>query len=310
MTAEKIYLKPETTDEAIAATRAHENDFCYVAGGTDVFVNKFQGNKAFRCLIDLSEIEELKQIATVDKHLKIGSLVRLDDLKNNEDLLIHFPSLIKAAGEVASPTLRKTATIGGNILCENRCSYYNQSEWWREAAGLCLKCGGDICIATGGKNACFSKFVSDTAPVLISACAQLEIADHDGVSTVDLQSIYTGDGVKPRNISSSAIIKNIVLPIDKELKIVFKKLRPREAVDFTSLTTAVSLNKSGMLKIVIGGVDPKPIVVEGMFGVNHDDLIKQALKKSRMVNNDYYSRSYRREIMRIYLENSFKELAM
>jgi 4-hydroxybenzoyl-CoA reductase subunit beta len=310
MTAEKIYLKPETTDEAIAATRAHENDFCYVAGGTDVFVNKFQGNKAFGRLIDLSEIEELKQIATVDKHLKIGSLVRLDDLKNNEDLLIHFPSLIKAAGEVASPTLRKTATIGGNILCENRCSYYNQSEWWREAAGLCLKCGGDICIATGGKNACFSKFVSDTAPVLISACAQLEIADHDGVSTVDLQSIYTGDGVKPRNISSSAIIKNIVLPIDKELKIVFKKLRPREAVDFTSLTTAVSLNKSGMLKIVIGGVDPKPIVVEGMFGVNHDDLIKQALKKSRMVNNDYYSRSYRREIMRIYLENSFKELAM
>ncbi|PIZ05633.1 MAG: 4-hydroxybenzoyl-CoA reductase subunit beta, partial [Flavobacteriales bacterium CG_4_10_14_0_8_um_filter_32_5] len=45
---------------------------------------------------------------------------------------------------VGSPLIRKTATIGGNVLCENRCLYYNQSEWWRESIGYCLKCDGDI----------------------------------------------------------------------------------------------------------------------------------------------------------------------
>lgn len=308
MIAEKIYIKPGTIAEAIEAAYKHKDDFCYLAGGTDILVNKFQGNGEAACLIDITGIEELKEISVVGEQLKIGTLVKLDDLKNNECVAGNFPALITAAREVASPMLRKMATLGGNILCENRCSFYNQSEWWREAVGHCLKCGGDVCIATGGKNACFSKFVSDTAPVLISADAQVEICDRESISIVSLESIYTGDGIKPRNIPATAIIKSIVLPLDQQLKIIFKKLRPREAVDFTSLTTAVSLSKSGMLKIVLGGVDPKPVVVEGVFGVDHEDLIKLALKRSRPINNDYYSRNYRREIMRVYLEQSFREL--
>ena len=308
MIAEKIYIKPGTVDEAIAAAHAHRDDFSYLAGGTDILVNTFQGNKEASCFIDITGINELKEVSVMGKQLKIGSLVKLDDLKNNQCIANNFPALLTAARDVASPILRKTATIGGNILCENRCSFYNQSEWWREAVGYCLKCGGDVCIATGGKNACFSKFVSDTAPVLISAGAQLEICDKDGTSIISLESIYTGDGIKPRNISNTTIIKSILLPLDQELKIIFKKLRPREAVDFTSLTTAVSLSKTGMLKIVIGGVDPKPIVVEEAFAGNHIELIKLALKKARVINNDYYSRNYRREIMQVYLEQSFEEL--
>ena len=193
-------------------------------------------------------------------------------------------------------------------MCENRCSFYNQTEWWREAVGYCLKCDGDVCIATGGKKACFSKFVSDTAPVLISAGAKLELCNTDSNSVVDLQKIYTGDGIKPRNLPETAILKSIILPIGKEVRIVFKKLRPREAVDFTSLTTAVSLNKNGEIKIVIGGVDPKPVVIEGVVDGKIEDYVRIALSRSRVVDNDYYSRKYRREMMQLFLEQSFEEL--
>jgi 4-hydroxybenzoyl-CoA reductase subunit beta len=228
MTAEKIYARPATIAEAIRLASDHAADFCYVAGGTDVLVNKFQGNKECRCLIDISGMQELKSICQEGDFLKIGSLVRLDDLKSNKLISDYFPALIQAAGEVASPMLRKTATIGGNVLCENRCSFYNQSEWWREAIGYCLKCDGDICIATGGKKACFSKFVSDTAPVLISCGAKIELCDVDKVTIVDLETIYTGDGIQPRNIPETAILKNIILPLVQDLKIIFKKLRPRQ----------------------------------------------------------------------------------
>lgn len=308
MVAEKLYIIPATLEEAIRIAHEHKDDFCYVAGGTDVLVNKFQGNKECSCLIDISGLSEIKKVAVVGEHLKICSLTRLDELKKYKVIVKNFPTLLVAAQEVASPMLRKTATIGGNILCENRCSFYNQSEWWREAIGYCLKCDGDICIATGGKKACFSKFVSDCAPVLISAGAKLELWDTDGAKIIDLERIYTGDGIKPRNIPDTSILKSIILPLDQEFKIVFKKLRPRQAVDFTSLTTAVSLNGDGNIKIVVGGVDPKPVTIEGSIRGNTEDYIKKALSKSRVVDNDYYSRKYRREMMRVFLEQSFEEL--
>ncbi len=308
MNATKIYLTPETTTEAIKAAREHPGDFFYLAGGTDALVNAFQGNKEAACLIDITQIEALKEVRSNPEFLSIGSLVKLDDLKKHPAIVKHFPALIEAAHEVASPMLRKMATLGGNVLCENRCSFYNQSEWWREAVGYCLKCGGDICIATGGKNACFSRLVSDTVPVLISAGARIEVEDTDGIKEVDLESIYTGDGVKPRNLSDTALLRNIKLPVHPALKIVFKKLRPRQAVDFTSLTTAVSLNPTGVLRIVLGGVDPKPVVVTGLFTDDKEGLIKQVLKQARVINNDYYSRVYRRDMIRVFLEQSFSAL--
>ena len=308
MIAEKLYEKVHTLEQAVALAQKHANSFKYMAGGTDLMVNRFQGNDESNCLIDLSGINELKEIKIEDSVLKIGSLVTLDDLKKNQFLAEKFPSLIQAAHEVASPILRKAATLGGNILCENRCSFFNQSEFWREAVGYCLKCEGNVCIATGGTKACFSKFVSDTAPVLISLNASLEVLEDYEVEQIALESIYTGDGIHPRNLSPMAIIKYIVLPLDTNYQVVFKKLRPREAVDFTSLTTAVSMDQNGKIKIAVGGIDPKPIVVEGNSMDEKDTLIKQVVKKARIVENDYYSRAYRKEMLGLFLRESLEEI--
>jgi 4-hydroxybenzoyl-CoA reductase subunit beta len=308
MVSEKIYVKPKSVEQAIKIASQYLGSFRYLAGGTDVIVNKYQGNEEANCLIDITEIEELKKVSIDGDYLKIGSLIKLDDLKKHESIVKYIPTLIQAAHEVASPMLRKTATIGGNILCENRCSFYNQSEWWREAVGYCLKCDGEICIATGGKKNCFSKFVSDTAPVLIALNARLEIIDTNGESTIALEDIYSGDGMNPRKLSATALIRNIQIPIGEKQICIFKKLRPREAVDFTSLTTAVSQSEIGRVRIVLGGVDPKPIVVEGKTTDDKNALITSAVKKARIVDNDVYSRQYRKEMISVYLQRSFDEL--
>lgn len=310
MIAEKIYLKPKTVEEAISFAKGHENNFRYLAGGTDVIVNKFQGNDEAECLIDISEISELKQVIKNGKHIKIGSLVRLDDLKNQDEIKNKFPTLIQAAHEVASPLIRKTATLGGNILCENRCVFYNQSEWWRKTVGYCLKCDGDICIATGGTKACYSKFVSDTAPVLIALDAFVETMDKNGGYVIRLEDIFTGNGLQPRQLAKTGIIKFIHLPISHQYFCVFKKLRPREAVDFTSLTTAVSISDRGKIRIVVGGVDPKPILIEGTMADKKEELIKAAAKKCRVVDNDYYTRTYRKEMISVFLNEAFEEIEM
>jgi 4-hydroxybenzoyl-CoA reductase subunit beta len=308
MIAEKTYLVPETLDEAIKLALASSEDFKYIAGGTDVMANKFQENETSNCLIDITNLKELKGISTEDEFLRIGALERLSDLAYNQQIVREFPMLIEAALSVGSPLLRKTATIGGNILCENRCLYFNQAEWWREAVGYCLKCNGDICIATKGKNACFSELVSDTAPALIAMDAMVELFGVEGPTQLKLEDIYSGDGVKPLKIPTMSIVMSILLPLNQDLKTSFHKLRDRETLEFTSLTSAVAVKKNGSIKVVLGGVDPKPVVVEGTKNDDLDALIVKATKRSRAVENVMYSRTYRKEMIRVFLNQSFEEL--
>lgn len=308
MAENKKYLKPVSVHEAVTMATEAGNDFRYLAGATDVMVNRRQGNEESFCLIDLCGIDELKQVAVKDNFLSIGSLVRLDDLKKHRAIIKEFPVLIEAADTVGSPLIRKSATLGGNILCENRCIYYNQSEWWRDAVGYCLKCEGHICIATGSKKLCYSEFVSDTAPALISMDAQIEVAGHNGEYILKLEDIYTGDGVCPRNLEKSAVIKSILLPLQREFRSSFHKLRQRQSLDFTSLTVAVSMDKNQKLKAVLGGVDPKPVVVEGNSNSKVEEIIKLALRSSRAIDNELFSRNYRRSMISVFLKRSFQQL--
>jgi 4-hydroxybenzoyl-CoA reductase subunit beta len=308
MTEEKKYLQPGTIQEALSMIDGMGDDFRFLAGGTDVMVNRFHGNETSSCLVDLSRITELKQVKTEDGYLSIGAGVRLDDLHHHEMIKEEFPALIEAAHAVGSPMIRKSATIGGNILCENRCIFYNQSEWWRDAVGFCLKCEGNICIATGSKKHCYSEFVSDTAPVLISMGALIEITDNEGQFKLRLEDIYTGEGVHPRNLSRQSIVCSVQLPLHRGFRVVFNKLRQRESMDFTSLTTAVSIDETGNLRIVLGGVDPKPVVVDGNRKSDREELIRLALKGARAIDNEMLSRNYRREMIRVFLYRSFQSL--
>jgi len=308
LTSEKKYIQPETVKDALKAAYDHIKDFRYVAGGTDVFVNKFQGNEISGCIIDISGIGELNSIKISDGFLKIGALVKLKDLTKHEIIRNEFPALIEAANSVGSPLIRSAATIGGNILCENRCIYYNQSDWWREAIGYCLKCEGDICIATGSTKKCYSELVSDTAPVLISMNAQAEIADRNGITLTKLEDIYTGDGVNPRNLNNTSLVTEIRLPLDRNFKVVFKKLRQRQSLDFTSLTSSVSVDDSRKIRVVLGGVDPAPVIVEGTSDTTAAHFVKEALRKARSIDNEMLSRTYRREMIKVYIEESLQKI--
>ena len=207
------------------------------------------------------------------------------------------------------------STGEGDLVKRKRGHFYGMTThargayfFFREAVGYCLKCNGDICIATGGTKACFSKFVSDTAPALISMDSIIEVIDKEDERKIKMEDIYTGDGINPGKLSKTTILKSILLPLNQQFRSVFKKLRQRESMEFTSLTTSVSVNKNRKIKIVLGGVDPKPIVVEGKISDNKRELIKQAIKKSRVVDNDMFSRNYRREMINVFLSRSFDEL--
>ncbi|MBK8490897.1 MAG: FAD binding domain-containing protein [Saprospirales bacterium] len=60
MIAEKKYLLPTTLHEAFEMAHSNLGFFKYLAGGTDVMVNRFQDNEKSPCLIDITRLPGLK----------------------------------------------------------------------------------------------------------------------------------------------------------------------------------------------------------------------------------------------------------
>ncbi len=42
-------------------------------------------------------------------------------------------------------------TIGGNVLLDTRCNYYDQNFEWRRAINFCMKCDGETCWVAPGQ---------------------------------------------------------------------------------------------------------------------------------------------------------------
>ena len=290
------YSQPASIDEAIAMARA-DGEHAFIAGGTDLMVRRAQGTLRTPHLIDLGRIAALRAIAATPSSVTIGAGVTLASLIAHREIAERFPALAEAARTIASPLVRTTATVAGNLLCENRCVYFDQTEFWRNAVGYCLKCDGEICIATGGTKGCSSVFISDLAPVLICLGARAEIVDARGTTTAAIETLYSGDGVAPRTLAAGAIITRIVIPVGADRTLYYRKLRPRASVDFTNLTLAIR-RVDGTIVAAASGVGPAPSVARLPATSSPDELVSALLAGTKIIDNLPFKRGYRREMMR------------
>ena len=120
--------------------------------------------------------------------------------------------------------------------------------------------------------------------------------------------LYSGNGIKPLLLEKNFVLKNILIPRRKNINTIFKKLRHRKTLEFTSLTSAVSIDKYNKIKIAIGGIAPKPIILNINSEIDKETIINETIKKTKTVNNDMFSRKYRKEILKVYIRKSLDEL--
>lgn len=303
------YVLANSIDNVIKILSVNHNAKI-IAGGTDIIPNYKQKNIQPDLFVDISSVSGLHQIYCDSNEIRIGACVKISQIISHKEIQNNVKILSDAAKSIATPVIRKNATIAGNLLCENRCIFYNQSEWWRESIGKCLKCDGDICIATGGKKNCFSKSSSDLAPSLIVCDAEISIQNTLGTKRIPLKELYSGDGINPFNINPSDLITSIHIPITKR-KYFYYKLRQRSSIDFSSLTIAVAYNtESHSIVTCIGSCDPQPVSWKFSLDnqINFQDIIKQKVKKIRLVNNDFYSRDYRKYVLIKKLEEIYIQI--
>jgi 4-hydroxybenzoyl-CoA reductase beta subunit len=308
--AEQSYVKPTTVDEALAQLRAGNGESLLLAGGTDVQTYRKQGLERCAHLIDLTGIASLRQITAKPDRLEIGAMTTLDHLARSKEAEAWCPMISAAARAIASPTIRYTATVGGNLMVSNRCTFYNQSKLWRESAGSCLRETGPTCLATGGTDKCYARNVSDFAPALIVLNGRVEIRDTKGVRTLPLSDLYVPDGMRGHDGLGTGTIVTAVHVSLKPAKWYYRKLRQRESIDFSSLTVAGALDSTGLAHICINGISMSPVVIETQLAsTNLIDLQLLTRRTCKTVDNDILPLKYRRQMIDVFLEELWQSFS-
>lgn len=301
--ADAVYSKPNTLEEVSAVVHESAGECLFIGGGTDVQIYRRQKLEHRQYVIDLSGIGALKQISFDKSELVIGALTTLDELVRSKEANDWCPMICAAARAVASPIIRYTATVGGNLLVGNRCTFYNQSNFWRESAGSCLRETGPTCLATGGTDKCYARNVSDLAPALIALDGRVAIQSQSGSRVISVSDLYLADGLKGQGGLGAGEIVTVVQVSAKPAKWYYRKLRQRESIDFSSLTVAGALTASGKMRVCISGISTAPVLIEGTPAtLTLAELQAQARRTCKTVDNDLLPLKYRRDMIDVYLE--------
>src|SRR5579863_2051913 len=236
------YKAPRSIDEAAHLLSQEGEQAMLVAGGTDLFPNMKRRQFTPPVLIGLRNIASLKTIVgSPEQGFRIGAGVTLTKLSEHPALLQHYPALTTAAGSVSTPQLRNVGTIGGNLLLDTRCNYYNQTEFWRQSIGYCMKKDGDICLVAPGSPRCWAISSADTAPALVSLNAQARLVSTRGERLVPVRELFRDDGMQPYTKEPDEILSEIILLPADGWRSVYLKLRRRNSFDFPILGVAAAI---------------------------------------------------------------------
>jgi 4-hydroxybenzoyl-CoA reductase subunit beta len=273
-------LRPKSAEEAIAAHLGSERAR-YISGGTDLIPNVRRGLGDPALLVDLTGIAALKQIVRSKSGTRIGAGVTLADLAENEDIAAGYPALVTAAASIAGPSHRAAGTVGGNLCLDTRCVFYNQSEWWRQSNGYCLKYQGTVCHVAPKSTYCHAAFSGDLAPVLLVFGAEVEIAGADGTRRVPLPELYGTDGQNYLALERGEFVTAAHLPAEVP-PATYEKMRVRGSIDFPLAGIAVALIRKGeaveSLAVAVTGTNSRPFLVDGTEQLVGKALDEEALE--------------------------------
>jgi len=215
-------------------------------------------------------------------------------------------------------------TLGGNVMLDTRCVFFNQTRAWRDALGGCLKSEGDWCHVLGSAKACVAAQSGDTVPVLCAADAMLQVETPDGPLQKPIRELYGTDGRRDRlhQLPPSALLTGIWLPPRPAgSRSVYRKVRPRAAVDFPQLGVAVVLSlddhqRLQAIDIVIGALLPQPRRIRHLdryLGCNLDDatiasMAEHAWKQARPQPQVHGAPSWRRDVLRVEVTRALETL--
>jgi carbon-monoxide dehydrogenase medium subunit len=225
------YLEARTLRQAISLMQRHGEDARIVAGSTDFLVRWRAGVWQPKYVVDIRHIASLGRISFNRRQgLRLGSLVKVQDLETHTGIRQNYPALSAAAASFAGVQVRNLATVGGNI--------------------------------------CNASPAGDILPALLAFDAQCRIVGPEGERWLPLTGVFAGPGRTV--LRTAEVMAEISLPPPlANSGSLYIKHSPRGAMDIATLgvASAISLEHGGendrlvcrQARIALGAVAPTPI---------------------------------------------------
>jgi 4-hydroxybenzoyl-CoA reductase subunit beta len=290
---------PNSITEALEAKDLPESLF--IAGGTDL--GPSLKHRIFRPkhLISLSSIAELRQIEVLSEKINIGPMCTLAEIESNPHIRTHLPLLSSAVSGIGTRTIQHMGTLGGNIMLDTRCLYYNQPQGWREAIKGCLKADGELCHVAPKGNGCYAAHSADSVPLLWLLNTELHFQSRSETVIIPLKELYGDDGRTWLDRVSNMLLTNIQVPYPKG-PMAHRKLRLRASIDYAQLLVAVQ--KEGPNgTAVISAVGPKPIEVSGPI----EDLPEIAYRNVQPLKTHDPLPTWRKQMVRVEVKRALSQ---
>ncbi|MBI4853592.1 MAG: FAD binding domain-containing protein [Acidobacteria bacterium] len=196
-----------------------------IAGGTDLMVFYSSGLSLPKKILDIWQLNELRNINEEGDYLKIGSLCTYTQLINDERVKHFAPCLVSASKTIGAVQIQNRGTLGGNIV--------------------------------NGSPA------GDSLPVLAAFDVKLEIGSLNGIRQVPFNSFYTG--YRQTVLAENELLLGILLPKQKDReKSEFYKVGTRAAQAISKVVIAFRAivnaeKKIEFIAIGLGSVAPTVI---------------------------------------------------
>ena len=275
------FISPSSLEELETVLSEHGGEKKLMAGATDLFVKMQQMHEIKNlALISLSRIPELKRIVKLTTGFEIGSAVTVSEIAASA-----MPqALQQAAHSLASPSIRNTATVGGNV--------------------------------------CNASPAADLSVALLALNADAIIRDSAGRERREpLESFFKGPGIT--TLKENEYLKALFIP-DSCTYSCFVKLGVRAVMEIAIASCAVAIETIGPIikncKISLGSLGPVPYCCynaeKAMHGLDvnspslHEGIARAALlakESSKPISDMRASAEYRNAMAGVLVQRSLQE---
>ena len=315
------YYAPRTVREAVAIRADAGPQSAFVAGGTDLYPNMKRRQQTPKVVIGLSRIPALARMRFRPEGASIGSAVLLSAVETHRRVRRDYPGLVAAVEAISTPPLRNMGTLGGNLLLDTRCNYYDQNYEWRKAIQFCLKKDGDICWVAPGSPTCLAVQSADSVPILIALKARVVLESASGRREVPVEDLYKNDGIDYLTKRPEELLTEIHLDPPDGWRGSYRKLRRRGAFDFPVLCVgAAVLREDGRVaeaRLVLGGVASAPIRLTASEAILQGRALdaeaiaaasEAAAGPSRPMDNTDFSVVWRKQMTKQFVAAALRDL--
>ncbi len=277
-------IQPASVVEAVAALGSADGEARLCAGGTALVPMMRLGLIRPERVISLHRVSELAELRAERGVLRLGAMVSMADIHRAPMVRGGWPLLAEAAGRVATPAIRSSATVGGNL-------------GYAEAA-------------------------SDPAPALLCLDAEVEIAGPDGERSLPLTRFFTG--FYETALGPGEIVSTVRVPAcPAGARSGYVKFCPRSAEDKPLVGVAALLvldPASGQCRearLALGGAAPTAIRAARAESALRDEVpdegairaaAEAAAAEADPLSDLMGSADYRREMVRVWVRRLLTRL--